>query len=90
MEHEWQEFSLGSTENLNGDVFMEPGWACRSCGLKVVFPVMMAASNATYANPDHIVADPENGSDLDMAKELAKGYGVTTCEMQDVRYVMES
>ena len=83
-------YSLGSTENLNRDVFMEPGWACRKCGLKVVFPSMMAGSNATYAKADHIVADPEIGSDLDMAKELATNYGAPTCEMQDVRFVMLS
>ena len=90
MEHAWTEFALGSTENLNGDLFMEPGWTCRHCGLKVVFPAMMANSNATYAKADHIVADPEIGEDLRTAEILAASYGAGTCEAQIVRFVMES
>lgn len=90
MEHDWTEYNLGSTENLNKDIFMEPGWRCRRCGLKVVFPFMMGGSNSTYERPDLIVADPEIGNDLDMAKHLAKQYGAPTCDMQTVRFVMES
>jgi hypothetical protein len=90
MEHDWTEYSLGSVRNLNGDVFMEPGWACLRCGLRVVFPPMFSGSKTSYDRTDHIVADPELGTDLLRVRTLAVTYGAPDCESQTVRYVMLS
>lgn len=64
-------------------------WRCSGCGLMVLFPDFMSDVNSAYRTVGFIVANPDDGTDVDQVKELVKFYA-PDCEHQRVYSVMQS